>query len=100
MTIRKNRCECGNILDPAVDGPDALKCEWCEYPEPPMYKIHEVQGFTMLFFIDGGKWNTMRFGNDEVAAYAPSIEAAKAIFEDYMANHGEGAGNVCGCDQN
>jgi hypothetical protein len=93
--ITKNRCECGNMLDPAVDGPDATKCEWCEFPEPPMYVITKMDGLVRLFFVNGGDQNKICFGNEFVAAYAPSKNAARAIFKDFM----EGDRNVSGSDQ-
>jgi hypothetical protein len=82
--ITKSRCECGNMIDPAVDGPDATKCEWCEFPEPPMYVITKMDEIVRLFFVNGGDQNRIRFGNDRVAAYAPSRNAARAIFKDFM----------------
>lgn len=82
-------CECGNNIDPCNMGEDATQCEWCEYPETPMYKINDYQDFTELVplgFAAAGKGVKITRGN--VTAYGWNRETALMILNDYT-NKGE-----------
>lgn len=77
-------CECGNkITEFYADGSQPTQCEWCEYPDPPMYKInHYGDSIELVFLGLAGDRKRIRRGN--VTAVAPSRESAKAILDDYL----------------
>jgi hypothetical protein len=78
-------CQCGNNIDPRNMGEDATQCEWCEYPETPMYKINDYVDFIELFplgFAAAGKGVKITRGN--VTVYSWNKETALMIMNDYL----------------
>lgn len=80
MTLDKNtstvdgmsKCECGNAITEDVE-----MCEWCEYPDAPIYKITpygiqqmENAGLSVPYDIQG------------ITVWATSIENARLIYAD------------------
>lgn len=79
------KCACGNSIDPRNMGDDAKQCEWCEYPETPMYKINDYQDFVELYplgFTASGRGVKITRGN--VTAYGWNKETAQMIIDDYL----------------
>lgn len=86
MTYTK-QCECTNYIPD-----DADRCEWCEHPDPPMYVIGGDEYVTLTFLgIRSLEAPVALYMYDHnVTVFAPSIESAKAIFDDYIAQQTEG----------
>jgi hypothetical protein len=73
-------CDCGNKITE-----DVTLCEWCEYPETPMYKATKLGNMTILCFLGlGDKGYELEHGVD-LRVLAPSIESADLILQDYLA---------------
>jgi len=79
-------CECGNRLREG----DIAMCEWCEYPDPPMYKVMS----DCLYQMESGGLNdpyTFVLGGIEREVWATSRENALLILKDhYEVNHYDG----------
>lgn len=82
------RCECGNKIDPRDLGEDATQCEWCEYPEVPIYKINEFGEEIHLYFVGMNGIPGVRIKKGLISAIAPSKESARLILEDYLNKEG------------
>lgn len=77
------RCDCGNKIDPRELGEDATRCEWCENPEVPIYKINDFGDSILLCFV-GLVGPGVGISKGNVSVTAPSYESAKLILNDYL----------------
>jgi hypothetical protein len=82
------KCECGNNIDTSDLGDDAVFCEWCLYPECPIYTVHEIGGSVILRFLNLGE-DSFVLDSKNVSVFAPNAELAQMIFDDYMNNLSE-----------
>lgn len=74
------KCDCGNKLE---DG--QTMCEWCEYPETPIYRIKQYEaGLTSLFWVGQYSDGIEIWHGGNLNVYAPTKESGMLILEDYL----------------
>lgn len=79
MTTTYNAvCDCGNWISYRDMGEGATVCEWCEYPECPIY-AETGWGLSQCFQTD---WNE-HYNIGGVSVWAQSKESAILIAMDY-----------------
>jgi hypothetical protein len=82
------KCECGNNIDSLNLGDEAVLCEWCLFPECPIYTVHEIGGSVILGFLNLGE-DSFVLDYENISVFAPNAELAEMILNDYMKNLSE-----------
>jgi hypothetical protein len=78
-------CDCGNRIDWRELGDGATQCEWCECPDPPIYRImFGCDDDTLLYFVGPIGDDGVQISRGDVTAIAPSAGLAEAILDDYL----------------
>ena len=78
-------CDCGNRIDWRELGFHATRCEWCETPDPPIYRImFGCNDDTLLYFVGPIGDDGVQISHGDVTAIAPSAGLAEAILADYL----------------
>jgi hypothetical protein len=78
-------CDCGNNVDWRELGDYATQCEWCEYPDPPIYRImFGCNDDTLLYFVGPIGDDGVQISRGDVTAIAPTAGLAQAILDDYL----------------
>ena len=72
-------CECGNRLTQW----DIAQCEWCEYPDPPIYKVM-FYGLCEMENHGRNDLYTLTRGDITHDVWATSKTNAQMIFDDYF----------------
>lgn len=66
-------------------GDDATQCEWCEHPEPPIYREIHDNCFVTLTFVGAMSCGVFVDHEDWLTALAPSTASAQLMIDDYLA---------------